>query len=92
MRLIKYNCDDDMEGKLKEVAFLFLKLGIIGFGGPAVHIAMMEEEVVRKRGWMTSRNLFENHNSYGFYKEVASKYSCSNMELKRKFAHPNVKE
>lgn len=39
--------------RLGEVAKLFLKLGLIGFGGPAVHIAMMEEEVVRKRNWMS---------------------------------------
>jgi len=39
--------------RLKEVAAVFLKLGFLGFGGPAVHIAMMEEEVVRKRNWMT---------------------------------------
>lgn len=39
--------------KLAEVAKVFLKLGFIGFGGPAVHIAMMEEEVVRKRGWLS---------------------------------------
>jgi len=32
--------------KLVEIAKLFLKLGTIGFGGPAVHIAMMQEEVV----------------------------------------------
>jgi chromate transporter len=42
-----------MQSRLKELAFLFLKLGLIGFGGPAVHIAMMEEEVVRKRKWMS---------------------------------------
>lgn len=41
-----------MHTRIKEVALLFLKLGLIGFGGPAVHIAMMEEEVVRKRKWM----------------------------------------
>ena len=41
------------QNNLGEVARLFLKLGCIGFGGPAVHIAMMEEEVVRKRKWMT---------------------------------------
>ena len=36
-----------------ELARLFLKLGTIGFGGPAAHIALMEDEVVRRRGWLT---------------------------------------
>ena len=41
------------DGKiLKEIAALFLKLGTIGFGGPAVHIGMMEDEVVKKRKWL----------------------------------------
>lgn len=40
-------------GRLREVAKVFFRLGCIGFGGPAVHIAMMEEEVVRKRKWLT---------------------------------------
>lgn len=44
---------------LSEIAKLFLKLGLIGFGGPAVHIAMMEEEVVRKRGWMSSEHFLD---------------------------------
>lgn len=45
--------------RLADVAMLFLKLGVIGFGGPAVHIAMMEEEVVRKRGWMTGEHFLD---------------------------------
>jgi chromate transporter len=45
--------------RLKELAKLFLKLGIIGFGGPAVHIAMMEEEVVRKRKWFTQQHFLD---------------------------------
>jgi chromate transporter len=40
-------------GRLREVAALFLKLGFIAFGGPAAHIALMREEVVRRREWLT---------------------------------------
>ena len=36
-----------------EVALLFLRLGTISFGGPAAHIAMMEDEVVKRRKWIT---------------------------------------
>jgi chromate transporter len=38
--------------KLTELAGVFLKLGAIGFGGPAAHIAMLEEEVVTRREWL----------------------------------------
>jgi chromate transporter len=43
----------DTRGPLGELAALFFKLGATAFGGPAAHIAMMENEVVRRRGWMS---------------------------------------
>src|SRR5580765_391075 len=43
----------DEKTALRSLAWLFLKLGTIAFGGPAAHIAMMEDEVVRRRKWMT---------------------------------------
>jgi len=45
--------------RLLELALLFFKLGTLSFGGPAVHIAMMEEEVVRKRKWMTHEHFLD---------------------------------
>ena len=44
---------------LKEVSLLFLKLGFISFGGPAAHIAMMEKEVVTRRGWFTREHYLD---------------------------------
>lgn len=43
----------DQKTPLGVLALLFLKLGTIAFGGPAAHVAMMEDEVVRGRRWMT---------------------------------------
>lgn len=47
------------DGPLMEIAKVFFRLGCIGFGGPAVHIAMMETEVVRKRKWMTPEHFLD---------------------------------
>ncbi|MDM1391128.1 chromate efflux transporter [Myroides marinus] len=44
---------------LKEIIQVFIKLGIIGFGGPAAHIAMMREEVVVKRKWMDEQHFLD---------------------------------
>src|SRR5690606_11023523 len=49
----------NQQNNLREVALLFFKLGCIGFGGPAVHIALMEEEVVRKRKWISPEHFLD---------------------------------
>jgi chromate transporter len=38
---------------LRELARVFLRLGAVSFGGPAAHVALMEEEIVRRRRWLT---------------------------------------
>jgi chromate transporter len=44
---------------LGQLALLFLKLGTIAFGGPAAHIAMMEDEVVRRRRWLSREDFLD---------------------------------
>jgi len=45
--------------RLLELAGLFLRLGTTAFGGPAAHIAMMEDEVVRRRQWLTREEFLD---------------------------------
>ena len=44
---------------LGEIAWAFLKLGTIAFGGPAAHIALMEEVFVRRRHWLTEQEFLD---------------------------------
>jgi len=44
---------------LLELARLFLKIGVAAFGGPPAHIAMMEDEVVSRRGWLTREQFLD---------------------------------
>jgi chromate transporter len=46
-------------GRLRELAGVFLKLGTIGFGGPAAHIALMRDEVVRRRHWVDDQQFLD---------------------------------
>ncbi|ABA22658.1 Chromate transporter [Trichormus variabilis ATCC 29413] len=45
--------------RLRELAVVFLRLGAIAFGGPAAHIAMMDNEVVNRRRWMSREKLLD---------------------------------
>ena len=49
----------DVHTPIREIAALFLRLGATAFGGPAAHIAMMEDEVVRRRGWMSREEFLD---------------------------------
>ncbi|PYE55281.1 chromate efflux transporter [Deinococcus yavapaiensis] len=44
---------------LRDVTLLFLRLGFTAFGGPAAHIAMMHDEVVKRRGWFTNEEFLD---------------------------------
>ena len=51
--------NDRHSTSLRELALLFLRLGATAFGGPAAHIAMMQDEVVRRRGWLSEERFLD---------------------------------
>jgi chromate transporter len=53
------NPAQERRGSLSEIAKQFLRLGFIAYGGPAAHVAMMEEEFVRRRGWLTRERFLD---------------------------------
>src|ERR1700674_5079581 len=46
-------------GSLAELALFFLRLGTTAFGGPAAHIAIMEDELVRRRKWLSREKFLD---------------------------------
>ncbi len=47
------------DSRVREVAWVFLRLGTIAFGGPAAHTALMREELVRRRGWVSDERFLD---------------------------------
>jgi chromate transporter len=55
-----HNCMSlSSRSRLTELATVFLKLGTIGFGGPAAHIAMLEAEIVTRRQWLSQTQFLD---------------------------------
>lgn len=51
--------DGPQRTSLRELGWLFLRLGGTAFGGPAAHIAMMRDEVVQRRGWLSDEDFLD---------------------------------
>lgn len=49
----------EQKQRLKDLATVFFRLGCVAFGGPAAHIAMMDDEVVKRRQWMSREQLLD---------------------------------
>jgi chromate transporter len=49
-----------LANSLLEIAAVFLKLGLVAVGGPAVHVALMRREVVVKRGWLNEKAFLDD--------------------------------
>ena len=68
---------------LTELALLFLRLGTTAFGGPAAHVAMMQDEVVKRRRWLTEERFL---NLVGATNLIPG--PNSNTELAMRFVAP----
>ena len=51
--------ENERSGGLKELAALFLRLGVTAFGGPATHIAMMHDETVVRKKWLSDEGFLD---------------------------------
>ena len=69
--------------RLRELAGLFLKLGTTAFGGPAAHIAMFEDEVVRRRKWITHQEFLDLLSFVNFIPGPNSTEMAVHIGLKR---------
>jgi chromate transporter len=51
--------DPSRRARLRELLIVFGTLGVIGFGGPAAHIALMRREIVERRKWLTDHQMLD---------------------------------
>ena len=55
----KWRRSGSLAERLTEIAALFLRLGITAFGGPAAHIALMHDETVKRRKWLSDQEFLD---------------------------------
>ncbi|KAB2829451.1 MAG: chromate efflux transporter, partial [Candidatus Dadabacteria bacterium] len=51
--------EKEKQGRVKELARLFLRLGATAFGGPAAQIAIMHDETVRRKKWLDDKSFLD---------------------------------
>ena len=51
--------DEAKRGRMREIVLYFLRLGLLGFGGPVALVGQMERELVADRGWLTKEQMRE---------------------------------
>ena len=54
-----YSISQHRQVPLRQLAVFFLRLGTTAFGGPAAHIAIMEDELVRRRQWLSREKFLD---------------------------------
>ncbi len=59
MKALREDMIEPSATSLREIASLFLRLGFTAFGGPAAHIAMLHDEVVTRRGWLSDQHFLD---------------------------------
>src|SRR3954453_5630242 len=60
------NSTPPARARLGEIARVFLKLGFTAFGGPAAHVALIEEEVVTRRRWVDRQHFLDMVSAVNF--------------------------
>jgi chromate transporter len=73
----------DMMERIKEIFLVFLKLGLTAFGGPAGHVALMEDELVTKRQWVSRQEFLDMYGLCNIIPGPNSTELAIHLSLKR---------
>ncbi|MCL4294609.1 MAG: chromate transporter [Anaerolineae bacterium] len=66
---------------LAEIVLFFLKLGVTAFGGPAAHIALMHDELVKRRKWLDEQRFLDLLGATNLIPGLPSEFFCRRSSL-----------